>query len=98
MLQGELKAEYDFIVIGAGSAGSVIANRLSELSDWNVLLIEAGGDESMSGQVPALAAGLQLTNVDWQFKTTVPHNGACGAFNNQQLNPLIHFKQCFYFY
>ena len=89
-------AEYDFIIIGAGSAGSVVANRLSELRDWNVLLIEAGGDESMSGQIPALAAGLQLTNVDWRHKTTVPHNGACRAFNNQQLitcsfNFYLHF-------
>jgi choline dehydrogenase-like flavoprotein len=71
------------IIVGAGSAGAMIANRLSEVSDWNALLLEAGDEESLSGQIPVFAVGLQLTDLDWQYKTT-PQDNACQGYLNQK--------------
>ncbi|EDW75339.2 uncharacterized protein Dwil_GK19743, partial [Drosophila willistoni] len=62
--------QYDFVVIGGGSAGAVVANRLSENRNWTVLLLEAGGDETEISDVPALAGYLQLTELDWKYQTT----------------------------
>jgi choline dehydrogenase len=61
---------YDFIVIGAGAAGCVLASRLSENRDWNVLLIEAGPpDRKREIHVPAAFSTLFKTPVDWNYAT-----------------------------
>ncbi|XP_067014911.2 glucose dehydrogenase [FAD, quinone] [Anabrus simplex] len=60
------RERYDFIVVGAGSAGSVVASRLSEVEGWNVLLLEAGTSEPYSSDVPSLGGTLQRSAVDWQ--------------------------------
>lgn len=59
--------EYDFIVVGAGSAGSVLASRLSEGKKASVLLLEAGRPESMFTKVPILAPFFQQTDYTWQY-------------------------------
>ncbi|KAF9806487.1 hypothetical protein SFRURICE_001282 [Spodoptera frugiperda] len=61
--------EFDFIIIGAGSAGSVVANRLSEIEDWNILLLEAGGDPPITSDIPGLQTLLYGSKHDWQYKT-----------------------------
>eukprot|EP00743_Colponemidia_sp_Colp-15_P001154 GILK01001267.1.p1 GENE.GILK01001267.1~~GILK01001267.1.p1 ORF type:complete len:635 (+),score=58.31 GILK01001267.1:58-1905(+) len=63
---------YDFIVVGAGSAGAVVAARLSENPVVSVLLLEAGPDDSGMSEVsiPAACADVQRTIRDWSFKTT----------------------------
>lgn len=59
---------YDYIIIGAGSAGCVLANRLSENPNHQVLLIEAGGpDKKMEIHIPAGYAKLHRSEVDWGY-------------------------------
>ncbi|KAG5872411.1 hypothetical protein JTB14_012525 [Gonioctena quinquepunctata] len=81
----EFLEKYDFIVVGAGSAGAVVANRLSEVEKWNVLLLEAGGDETEISDVPIMAAYLQLSALDWKYKSE-PQGQACLAMNNGRCN------------
>ncbi|KAJ8985225.1 hypothetical protein NQ317_018254, partial [Molorchus minor] len=56
---------YDFVIVGSGSAGSVLANRLSEIPHWRILLLEAGEPETELMRVPLLAASFQNTMYDW---------------------------------
>ncbi|GIY53597.1 glucose dehydrogenase [Caerostris darwini] len=68
--------EYDYIVVGGGSSGAVIASRLSEDPNVKVLLLEAGGPENQLTDVPLVAASLQQTPVDWAYQTE-PQQASC---------------------
>jgi len=81
----DLYPEYDFIIVGSGSAGAVIANRLSEITKWNVLLLEAGPDENEITDVPSVAGYLQLSKLDWKYKTE-PTGQACLAMKGGRCN------------
>ncbi|XP_034185970.2 glucose dehydrogenase [FAD, quinone] [Osmia lignaria lignaria] len=61
---------YDFIVVGAGTAGAAIASRLSEVQNFRVLLIEAGPEESLFMDVPVVASFLQdVDEINWKYET-----------------------------
>ncbi|EMD33860.1 hypothetical protein CERSUDRAFT_117387 [Gelatoporia subvermispora B] len=67
------KSEYDFIIVGAGTAGNVIAARLTEDSSLDVLVVEAGISNVgiLAAEVPFLGQTLSPdTNVTWNFTTT----------------------------
>lgn len=75
------KAGYDYVIVGGGSAGCVLANRLSANSDISVLLLEAGGKDSHPYiHMPVGFAKLTAGPMTWGF-TTVPQKHA----NNREI-------------
>ena len=72
-------AEFDYVVVGAGSSGAAAAARLGEAEDRTVCVIEAGGhDTHPFFHVPSfVAAAIGLKKTNWNF-TTVPQPGMAG--------------------
>lgn len=66
-----MSSSFDFVVIGGGTSGLVVATRLSEVHDFRVLVLEAGGDHTNDPRVktPAMWASLFGSEADWCFNT-----------------------------
>jgi choline dehydrogenase len=77
-LPGTVAVMFDVIIAGAGSAGCVLAHRLSEDPSTSVLLLEAGPpDRKLEIRIPAAFPKLFGSKVDWAFETE-PEEGAAG--------------------
>ncbi|KAL1502402.1 hypothetical protein ABEB36_007548 [Hypothenemus hampei] len=76
---------FDFIIVGSGSSGATLANRLSENPQWKILLLEVGDVAPSLSDIPAMAPLFQKTKLDWGY-TAEKENGSCWGCPNQRMN------------
>jgi choline dehydrogenase len=90
LISSTASQSYDYVVVGGGTAGLVVANRLTENGKYTVAIIEAGGyyeHEFPDAEIPGMdvvgaGTGVAVTTpIDWSFRT-VPQAGA----NNRTLH------------
>ncbi|XP_066602937.1 glucose dehydrogenase [FAD, quinone]-like [Prorops nasuta] len=75
--------EYDFIIAGGGSAGCVLARRLTEVEKWKVLLIESGDDPSVSNEVPSLTFQNIGSEMDYRYEVELQDNFCQSSINKR---------------
>ncbi|XP_067121222.1 glucose dehydrogenase [FAD, quinone]-like [Centruroides vittatus] len=71
-----IQRSYDYVIVGGGTAGAVLANRLSSDRSIRVLLLEAGSVPDEASNIPFATLSLQHTELDWSYKS-VPQNYSC---------------------
>ncbi|MEZ6086938.1 MAG: GMC family oxidoreductase [Pirellulaceae bacterium] len=71
MTKEDFRSDYDFIIVGAGTAGCLVARQLSSVPSLRVLLIEAGGglEHREAIKRPAEYLSLQGSDIDWHYST-----------------------------
>lgn len=79
----ELYDAYDYVIVGGGAAGCLLANRLSRDPNRSVLLVEAGGVEDGTIEVPLLALLHFRGPYDWDYRTEPQKNACLGMRNNR---------------
>ncbi|XP_041978456.1 glucose dehydrogenase [FAD, quinone]-like [Aricia agestis] len=82
-LTQELKYEYDYIIVGSGTAGSLIAHRLAVETNYSFIVLEAGGGSHNFHDVPAFAPLLHVSVYDWGYET-VSQAHACYAMERKK--------------
>jgi choline dehydrogenase-like flavoprotein len=99
-----MASDYDYVIVGAGSAGCVLANRLSEDPGVRVLLLEAGGkDRSPNIKIPAAFAKQFRTKLDWDYATEpephvdgralyIPRGKSIGG--SSSMNAMLYVRGC----
>lgn len=94
---------YDFIVVGAGTAGSIVADRLTENTNFKALLVESGQEPPVESLIPGFTSSLWTSEYSYHFYGS---GGACKATNTGKclyptgrmlggthgLNGLIHIR------
>ncbi|MEZ0350623.1 GMC family oxidoreductase [Mycobacterium sp. pR1184] len=94
-------SSFDYVIVGAGSAGCVVANRLSEDPSVQVLLLEAGPEDTQDAiRVPAIFSSLFGTEVDWDYRlepqthyqgsTTYPRGKTLGG--SSSINLMVYIR------
>lgn len=63
--------EFDFVIVGGGTAGTILARRLTEVEDWKVLLIERGDYPLPETAPPALYANNLGMSQDYAYKVKI---------------------------
>eukprot|EP00117_Sycon_ciliatum_P047522 scpid61910/ scgid2218/ Choline dehydrogenase, mitochondrial len=77
----ELRESYDYVIVGAGSAGCVLAARLTENPNVSVLLLESGGDDDLvSVRIPLAASTLPSSRLNWNYKADTDPGDLAGRW------------------
>ncbi|KAJ8730349.1 hypothetical protein PYW07_017387 [Mythimna separata] len=101
----EIQPEYDYIIVGSGTAGSIIAHRLATETNYTFIVVEAGSRSHAFLEAPVLGPFFHGSILDWQYET-VPQEHACFAMKNNKcklaqgkiiggsskLNNMIHIR------
>ncbi|GFT23859.1 glucose dehydrogenase [Nephila pilipes] len=77
-----IRPSYDYVIVGGGSAGSVVAARLAEEECVSVLVLEAGKSPPKSTDIPAVARSFVQTDIDWNYLTAPQEHTGKGLINN----------------
>ncbi|GFV94774.1 glucose dehydrogenase [Trichonephila clavipes] len=77
----DIKDSYDYIIVGAGTAGSVLAARLAEKDCVTALFLEAGKSPPKVTDIPTAARSFIQSDIDWNYSTAPQKHTGVGLVN-----------------